>query len=67
TIAPYSLRARDEPTASTPVSWDEVQSCADGDLELRFTSDVVLTRVDQFGDLFAPVLEREQELPIAGR
>ena len=63
TIAPYSLRARPEPTVSTPVTWDEVEACAASGDELRFTSDEVLTRVDELGDLFAPVLTSEQELP----
>lgn len=63
TIAPYSLRARPEPTVSTPVDWDEVAAAADGELELRFTSDEVLARVDARGDLFAPVLTVEHELP----
>lgn len=66
TIAPYSLRARDEPTVSTPVSWDEVDACAAGDTALRFTSDDVLARVDRLGDLFAPVLTVEQRLPVPG-
>jgi len=66
TIAPYSLRARPEPTVSTPVDWDEVAGAAAGDLELRFTSDQVLERVDARGDLFAPVLTTEQRLPTAG-
>jgi bifunctional non-homologous end joining protein LigD len=57
TIAPYSLRARAEPTASTPVTWEEVEMCADGgDPELlRFTAPEVLDRVARLGDLFAPV------------
>ena len=63
TIAPYSLRARPEPTVSTPVSWDEVESAAAGDLELRFEADDVLERVEEHGDLFAPVLTTEQHLP----
>jgi bifunctional non-homologous end joining protein LigD len=63
TIAPYSLRARPEPTVSTPVTWDEVEACADGEAELRFTSDEVLTRVDELGDLFEPVLTVAQALP----
>jgi bifunctional non-homologous end joining protein LigD len=63
TIAPYSLRARDEPTVSTPVTWDEVEACGEGELELRFTSDDVLERVEHVGDLFAEVLTVEQELP----
>jgi bifunctional non-homologous end joining protein LigD len=53
TVAPYSLRARDEPTISTPVTWDEVAS----DGPLRFTSDDVLARVHDFGDLFAGTLD----------
>ena len=60
TVAVYSLRARDRPTVSTPVTWDEV---ADGDAELSFDSDEVLERIDRHGDLFAPVLELEQTLP----
>ncbi len=67
TIAPYSLRARHEPTVSTPVAWDEVAACAAGDAELRFTSDEVLARVDEHGDLFAPVLSVTQRLPSNGR
>ena len=58
TIAPYSLRARPEPTVSTPVTWDEVAACADGDVELRFEAADVLARVAEHGDLFAPVLAR---------
>jgi bifunctional non-homologous end joining protein LigD len=55
TVAAYSLRARPEPTASTPVTWDEVDACArSGDPRtLRFTADQVLDRIDQLGDLFA--------------
>jgi bifunctional non-homologous end joining protein LigD len=57
TVAPYSLRARPEPTASTPVSLEEVERCADtGDPgQLRFTAKDVLDRVERLGDLFAPV------------
>ncbi len=65
TIAVYSLRARERPTASTPVSWDEVETVADsGDgSTLVFEADAVLDRIATHGDLFAPVLELEQELP----
>jgi len=65
TVCVYSLRARERPTVSTPVTWDEVEALrASGDPDdLSFTSDEVLERVDAHGDCFAPVLELEQELP----
>ncbi len=59
TVAPYSLRARGEPTASTPVSWDEVEAAAEG-APLRFTGADVLTRVDARGDLFSSMLGRHR-------
>jgi bifunctional non-homologous end joining protein LigD len=55
TVAPYSLRARDQPTVSTPVSWDEVAACRRVE-DLAFTAPDVLARVDALGDLFAPLL-----------
>jgi len=65
TVCVYSLRARERPTVSTPVTWEEVEAVLrsrDPD-ELAFTSDEVLARVAKQGDCFAPVLELEQELP----
>jgi bifunctional non-homologous end joining protein LigD len=62
TIAPYSLRAKERPTVSTPVSWDEVSDGADGE-ELSFETDDVLARVDALGDLFADTATLEQQLP----
>jgi bifunctional non-homologous end joining protein LigD len=58
TIAPYSLRARPEPTVSAPVTWQEVEKVAsDGKAErLRFLPDDVLQRVEKDGDLFAPLV-----------
>ncbi|MEU6131948.1 non-homologous end-joining DNA ligase [Saccharopolyspora sp. NPDC047091] len=52
TVAPYSLRARDRPTASTPLTWDEVHACREPE-QLRFTADDVLDRVERHGDLLA--------------
>ena len=63
TIAVYSMRARPHPTVSTPVTWDEVTEAAAGDTELRFLWSDVLDRIERLGDLFAPVLTVEQELP----
>ena len=65
TVCVYSLRAKETPTCSTPVSWDEVEKCvkkADPEL-LSFEASEVLKRVDKHGDLFAPVLEMVQEVP----
>ncbi len=55
TVAPYSLRARPQPTVSTPVSWDEVEACKIA-ADLVFTADQVVERVDASGDLFAAAL-----------
>ena len=54
TIAPYSLRARERPTASTPVTWDEVAGCQEP-TDLFFTAPDVLARVESVGDLLAPL------------
>ena len=53
TVAPYSLRAREEPTVSTPVTWDEVNNGG----SLRFTAPQVLDRIARGGDLFAGTLD----------
>ena len=63
TVAVYSLRARPHPTVSTPVTWEEVEACAEGAAELRFEAHDVLARVDTLGDLFAPTLTEVQHLP----
>jgi bifunctional non-homologous end joining protein LigD len=63
TIAPYSLRARERPTVSTPVSWDEIEEAARGANPLVFDAEDVLARVRELGDLFAPVLSVKQKLP----
>jgi bifunctional non-homologous end joining protein LigD len=68
TVTVYSVRARERPTVSTPVSWEEVaQAHREGDAELlTFETDQVLARVEEQGDLFAPLLSLTQELPSAG-
>jgi bifunctional non-homologous end joining protein LigD len=52
TVAPYSLRAREHPTVSTPVTWEEVGACREV-ADLFFTAPDVLARVESRGDLFA--------------
>ena len=65
TVSVYSLRARERPTASTPVTWDEVErTLKKKDAgSLVFESHRVLDRVDEMGDLFAPLLTLKQKLP----
>ncbi len=65
TVSVYSLRARERPTVSTPVTWEEVErALAERDAGLlRFESGTVLERVEAMGDLFEPLLSMRQELP----
>ncbi|PYJ95079.1 MAG: ATP-dependent DNA ligase [Verrucomicrobia bacterium] len=65
TICVYSLRAREEPTVSTPVSWNEVKNCLKKKNAglLKFRSDQVLSRVEKLGDLFEAVEKLKQKLP----
>ena len=65
TICVYSLRAKEEPTVSTPVTWSEVENCLKkkkADL-LKFRSDQTLARVEKLGDLLEPVEKLKQKLP----
>lgn len=68
TINVYSLRAKERPTVSTPVTWQEVERCLkkeDPEL-LVFDSQQVLARVEKMGDVFAPVQTLKQRLPEVG-
>ena len=65
TISLYSLRARERPTVSTPVTWEELERAfkkKDASL-LVFEAHQVLKRVEKMGDLFAPLLTLKQKLP----
>jgi bifunctional non-homologous end joining protein LigD len=65
TIGVYSLRAREQPTVSTPVTWKEVETCLtkkDSGV-LVFDAPQVLERIEADGDLFEPVLQLKQKLP----
>jgi bifunctional non-homologous end joining protein LigD len=67
TVSVYSLRARSRPTVSTPVTWDEIDKAVRvGDASsLVVDAGVLLDRVNDRGDLFAPILSVRQELPTA--
>ena len=61
TVSPYSLRAQQVPTVSTPLTWDEV---AAGDLvAAEFTASAVLARVERLGDLMAGICEPGPRVP----
>jgi bifunctional non-homologous end joining protein LigD len=65
TVCVYSLRAKERPTVSTPLTWQELHKAfkAGKPEALAFDADTVLRRVEKFGDLFKPVLTLKQKLP----
>lgn len=63
TVCVYSLRAKERPTVSTPLTWDEVATALKRRKKLVFETKDVLKRVKKHGDLFAPVLTLKQKLP----
>jgi bifunctional non-homologous end joining protein LigD len=67
TVCVYSLRARETPSVSTPLTWDEVETAiAEKDeAAMRFDAPAILQRVETVGDLFEPVLKLKQKLPVA--
>ncbi|HEX4122457.1 MAG TPA: non-homologous end-joining DNA ligase [Verrucomicrobiae bacterium] len=68
TVTVYSLRAKEHPTVSTPVTWEEVEGASRKKTSkpLAFEAGEVLKRVEKDGDLFAPVLKLRQKLPPIG-
>ena len=67
TVAPYSLRARPDAPVSTPIGWDEVEAVLDGADPgwLRFRTEEVLARVEEYGDLFDIAGAQRAVLPAA--
>ena len=64
TVTPYSLRARERPTGSTPLTWDEVIAMATGEMEARqFGAAEVLERVAEHGDLLVDLLHTGPPVP----
>lgn len=65
TVSVYSLRARETPTVSTPISWEELSRAAESGRPeaLHFEAPQVLARVQEKGDLFEPVARAQQVIP----
>ncbi|HYC82704.1 MAG TPA: DNA ligase D [Solirubrobacterales bacterium] len=65
TVCVYSLRAKARPTVSTPLEWEELEAAlaAEDASRLVFDADQALRRVNEKGDLFAPLLSERQRLP----
>jgi bifunctional non-homologous end joining protein LigD len=63
-VSVYSVRAKAKPTVSTPLSWREIEDAVDAGAPERLSFEMadVLERVEERGDLFAPVLTRRQDL-----
>ncbi|MET9624981.1 non-homologous end-joining DNA ligase [Streptomyces sp. NPDC006464] len=56
TATPYTLRARERPAVSAPVTWDEVSACR-APAELVLLMDDIAPRLERYGDLLAPLLD----------
>jgi bifunctional non-homologous end joining protein LigD len=64
TVAPYSLRAQATPTASTPLTWEEVEAVATGQEPARqYPAGEVLDRVERYGDLLEDLLTPGPAVP----
>ncbi|MFE0675586.1 non-homologous end-joining DNA ligase [Streptomyces sp. NPDC058867] len=59
TAAPYTLRARPEPWVSAPVTWAEVERCGSPG-QLAFTAPDLGARIQEYGDLLAPLLDPDR-------
>jgi bifunctional non-homologous end joining protein LigD len=64
TVCVYSLRAKERPCVSTPVTWEEVDAALKKKdaKKLIFEPEQVLKRIEQNGDMFAPLLKLKQKL-----
>ncbi len=63
TAAPYTLRAKQQPRVSTPLTWDELAAAGTAD-ELVFLANALPARLERHGDLLAPLLDPELARPL---
>ncbi|ATL30465.1 non-homologous end-joining DNA ligase [Streptomyces formicae] len=66
TATPYTLRARPEPTVSTPVTWAEIEECDDQE-QLVFRADDIAPRLRRYGDLLGPLINLNRARPLPAR
>ncbi|MYR73442.1 MULTISPECIES: non-homologous end-joining DNA ligase [unclassified Streptomyces] len=65
TAAPYTLRAKDRPSVSAPVTWDEIGACEDP-AGLDFLAGDMAARLERHGDLLGPLTDPRQARPLPG-
>jgi bifunctional non-homologous end joining protein LigD len=63
TATPYTLRARARPLVSAPVTWTEVEECTVPG-RLAFEAGDMGPRLQDHGDLLAPLLDAERASPL---
>ncbi|GGU07333.1 non-homologous end-joining DNA ligase [Streptomyces violascens] len=59
TATPYTVRAKERPTVSAPVSWPEVESCG-SPADLTFLIGDIVPRLERDGDLLAPLSDPDR-------
>ncbi|WP_299529001.1 non-homologous end-joining DNA ligase [uncultured Streptomyces sp.] len=65
TATPYTLRAKEAPTVSAPVTWEEIEGCRDP-AELVFLAGDMGARLERHGDLLAPLINPNRARPLPG-
>lgn len=63
TVSVYSVRGREQPRVSTPVTWDEIAAVGRHD-ELSFTIADIPARLEEHGDLWGSLLDADEAAPL---